>query len=213
MLITFEGPSAIGKSTLCTHLKTQFYSVPEVNELFKRPKTASNLWYYKKQLSRYSLGLNASTSVIFDGDVFQPLWYNWTYHSKDFNLADALSFYKTEIFKQTLTFPDLYIVFYCDTKRLYFRKTKDFTRKRSNFNKHLQLIPNQYRYFKFLAKHTDVNVVFIPYLDLQTTRSQVLNTINKQQLITNKTINHYQTINQIEAWLTNNKPTAWSTNY
>lgn len=76
-IICFEGPSGIGKTTMCKLLSTDFNIVPEVNLLFNRPKKAAKYWYHERQVERYELCYQSNRPSILDGDIFQPIWYNW----------------------------------------------------------------------------------------------------------------------------------------
>ncbi len=164
MIICFEGPSAVGKTHLCELLHDSFTIVPEVNLLFSREEEASKFWYYEKQVERYQMALQSPQDTILDGDVFQPLWYNWAYGfpAKFPSFRETQRFYLKQIRTQHIAFPDIYMVFQAPESLLRKRKEGDSTRKRRNFEKHLQLIHPQRRYFEFLQQHTEIRVVFMP---------------------------------------------------
>lgn len=179
MIICFEGPSAIGKTKLSESLSDQFNIVPEVNLLFERDETATKLWYYEKQVERYKLCKESGHSSILDGDIFQPLWYNWIYgYPSGFpSKQETMDFYSQMIKEGHIQFPDLYILFQADENELRQRKEADGSRARRNFEKHLKLIEPQQKYFRFLADETDIDVEFIHYTDFKTTEDLVTSLI------------------------------------
>ncbi|MEQ9266725.1 MAG: hypothetical protein RLN81_15960 [Balneolaceae bacterium] len=182
MIICFEGPSAIGKTKLSESLSDQFNIVPEVNLLFERDETATKLWYYEKQVERYKLCKESRQSSILDGDIFQPLWYNWTYgyHSDFPSRQETIDFYFQMIKEGQIQFPDLYILFQADEDELRQRKEADGSRTRRNFEKHLKLIEPQQKYFRFLAEETDVDVGFVHYTDFTATEKVVTSLIQSK---------------------------------
>jgi adenylate kinase family enzyme len=89
-VICFEGASAVGKTTTANEIakKTNTYIIPEVNLLFKRPKNESKTWYLERQVERWHTAqekLKQYDTVILDGDIFQPISYNWCFDFKLFN--------------------------------------------------------------------------------------------------------------------------------
>jgi thymidylate kinase len=163
MIFCLEGPSAVGKTTLARELSRAFgfEIIPEVNELFKRPSNPSKSWYFERQLDRWSLAAKAGNSLL-DGDPFQPLWYNWVYSQEGYESLDALSsFYRSHVRANSIRFPDCYLILTLDQKSLRVRKEGDTTRKRSNFDKHLEFIDPQKRYFDSLRNQDPERVDFI----------------------------------------------------
>jgi deoxyadenosine/deoxycytidine kinase len=154
VLLCLEGPSAVGKSTTCKRLAEQYsaYIVPEVNELFERPTPEPTYWYLERQVERWAIAqskLKTYEIVVFDGDVFQPLWYNWCFDFVNWQPLSALrDFYRQQIIEQGIGFPDGYILLCTNEADLHRRKENDITRKRSGFAKHLQIIEPQQRYFQ-----------------------------------------------------------------
>lgn len=153
-LICLEGPSAVGKTTTSKALADHYaaYIIPEVNQLFERPTPEPTYWYFERQVERWTIAqekLKTHELVVFDGDPFQPLWYNWSYNFVDWQPLEVLrDFYRQHIVAQTLGFPDAYIVLTINEIELRQRKDNDLTRKRSGFAKHLQIIEPQQRYFQ-----------------------------------------------------------------
>lgn len=183
MIVCFEGPSAIGKSSLCKLLAKQYLIVPEVNLLFKEETPSSKFWYYEKQVERHQICLKNKQPSILDGDPFQPLWYNWIYgFPAEFpNFEETTVFYSKQIFLEQLRFPDLYIVFETSLENLYQRKEKDKNRRRRHFEKHLKLIKPQKKYFEFLQEQTHLEVKFVSLNNLEAASKEVLELINSTQ--------------------------------
>ena len=156
MIICLEGPSAVGKTTTCAALAEQMSVciVPEVNALFARPAEASPTWYLERQAARWEIAQKQSANqpAILDGDVFQPLWYNWAYGFVDWQNLEALSkFFRPRIEAGTLGFPDCYVYLFTDETELRRRKEADQTRTRRNFEAHSRLVDVHPRYFSALS--------------------------------------------------------------
>lgn len=203
--ISFEGASGIGKTTLCERFKNTYSVIPEVNLLFKRSGKEDRYWYLEKQVERFDLGNKASQTAIFDGDIFQPLWYNWIYHYPAHFLSEIEihSFYEHKIKSGEILFPDLYIIFHIHEAILRERKEGDKKRQRRNFEKHLEFIKPQIKYFQFLKEFTRINVEFVEFLDLKTTFEQVDSIIRKTDVSKKNDILEYQII---QSWIKNNTP-------
>jgi len=144
-LICLEGASAVGKTSTSNEIakRTNTYIIPEVNLLFVRPKVESKTWYLERQIERWQIAqekLKTYNTVILDGDIFQPLSYNWCYDFNLFNqsLEFIARFYRNEIKEGRIRFPDKYFYLYTDPENLKYRKENDITRKRGNI--HLYLI-------------------------------------------------------------------------
>lgn len=182
MKICFEGPSGIGKTTLSTLLESEYLVIPEVNQLFKEEKNESGDWYYKKQVERFQLS-KKSNQAIFDGDIFQPLWYNWTYNypSDYYPIEKVYEFYIKEIRKKNILFPDLYILFHTSEEKLRKRKEGDKTRRRKNFEKHLKLTKSQPKYFGFMKAQFPDLVKFIDFDNLDKTKDAVKKAIEDRK--------------------------------
>ena len=165
-VVCLEGPSAVGKTTLCNFLSDVYgaYTVPEVNALFSRPAKSRD-WYLEKQVERWRLAQEKPRQhpfSVLDGDVFQPLWYNWSFDFRGLESLDALSnFYRAQIEARAVGFPDLYIILQADEKTLMDRREKDGTRQRRNFEKHLSFIEPQKRYFRAFEAFSPSSVCFL----------------------------------------------------
>ncbi len=96
--ICLEGASAVGKTTTSKYMKEKFdaFVVEEVNKLFIRPNPEPENWYFDKQVERWSIANKQDNKLlIFDGDPFQPLWYNWSYNFEGWQSLDFLNeFYR-----------------------------------------------------------------------------------------------------------------------
>lgn len=144
----------MGKTTTCKALAEQYaaYVVPEVNQLFERPRSESSHWYLQRQVERWAIAqekLKTHELVVFDGDPFQPLWYNWAFNFVDWQpLAELRDFYRQQLTEQNIGFPDGYILLSAQATQLRKHKENDPTRSRSGFEKHLQMIEPQQRYFQ-----------------------------------------------------------------
>ncbi len=199
-IICFEGPSGIGKTTMGKLLSNTYNIVPEVNLLFERPKEESKYWYYEKQVERCGLCQTFNRPSILDGDIFQPIWYNWVcnYPPNFLSKKETHEFYKTKLLEGQIAFPDLYIIFQVEEKELWIRKEKDKTRQRRNFEKHLKIIEPLKTYYHFLDQETAIAMKFIPYDDLETTKRAVLAAIAD---LDKKEVDRLKAFQQIEDWI------------
>lgn len=157
MIICLEGPSAVGKTTTCAALVeyNNAFVVPEVNALFERPAQAPADWYLERQVERWEIAQKHATNdrlVILDGDIFQPLWYNWSFGFAEYQPLSVLSaFYRPRIEAGLIGFPDHYVHLFVDVNALRLRKEADQTRSRRGFDSHLRLLQTQPRYFEMLS--------------------------------------------------------------
>lgn len=199
-IICFEGPSGIGKTTMSHLLSSDFNIVPEVNLLFQRAENEPKYWYYERQIDRYEMCQQSNTKSILDGDIFQPIWYNWvcSYPAKFLSKEETHEFYRTQLAEGRIAFPDLYIIFHVDEKELWIRKEADKTRRRRNFEKHLKIIEPLKEYWRFLDKETDLEMRFIHYTDIATTQQNVLAAIEN---LGHKKVDGLKVFKQIEGWL------------
>ncbi len=157
MIICLEGPSAVGKTTTCSALAAQnnAFVVPEVNALFERPAQAPPDWCLERQVERWAIAQKHSANgklVVLDGDVFQPLWYNWAFGFAEYQPLDALSeFYRPRIEAGKIGFPDHYVHLFIDKNELRRRKEADQTRTRRGFDSNLRLLQTQPLHFEMLS--------------------------------------------------------------
>lgn len=167
--ICIEGPSAAGKSTLAGALAGELGGlvIHEVNELFERPADDADHWYLDRQVDRWQMAIarrhSAGGAAILDGDVFQPLWYGWAYGFRKFlPLNGLVDFYRRHVSSGSIGFADHYIVLQCSEEELRRRRDADSTRRRRNFDEHLQFIAPQRRYFERLAEIDPPRVIWSP---------------------------------------------------
>ena len=204
MKICFEGPSGIGKTSLAAYLKDDFTVIPEVNVLFKEEINEGGFWYFKKQIERYQMSLR-SGKVIFDGDIFQPLWYNWSYGYPEgyFSLEKMHPYYSKIIREGKFSFPDIYFIFYASESVLRQRKEKDKTRRRKNFEKHLKLLETQRKYFGFMQECFPDLVVFMEFNTVESTAKKVGNHLGIKG---SNGQNSEHVLNTMVDWLSGNNP-------
>jgi thymidylate kinase len=165
-ILCFEGPSAVGKTTTAAVLAERgAVVIPEVNILFERPARESRTWYLEQQARRWALAMEAAAHhpmVILDGDPFQPLWYNWAYGFVGWQSLDELEgFYRPRLVQGAMRVPDLTVVFGASEAVLRARKDADPARQRRGFERHLQLVEPQRRYFAAMQAVAPSQVRFL----------------------------------------------------
>jgi len=202
-IICFEGPSGIGKTSLCQFLAHQYNIIPEVNLLFERPENASKYWYHERQVERFERCRNSNFTSILDGDIFQPIWYNWVcdYPPEFLSKVETHDFYRSKLKEGSIAFPDLYIIFHVDEKELMLRKDKDKTRRRRNFEKHLRIIEPLKKYYRFLDHETELKMTFVHYRDMNSAKNEVLSSIDSTE---KSIVDGVRIFQQIENWINNN---------
>lgn len=205
MIISFGGASAIGKTTLCQSFSNTHTIIPEANILFKDEKREGDFWYYEKQVERFQLAISSRRDAIFDGDIFQPIWYNWIYnYPPQFSSKEAThQFYLEKIMENKISFPDLYIIFFTNVENLKFRKKNDSTRQRRNFEKHLRLIEPHKKYFNFLKNETDIPVELVEYDNFESTQEKVLDLMNRYSFVNLDSVTNFK---KIVNWLEGTTP-------
>jgi hypothetical protein len=170
-VICLEGPSAVGKSTSAVALAERLRGavIPEANALFARPSDASATWYFERQADRWVMAqehLQAGRMAVLDGDPFQPLWYNWAYDFVDWQpLGITAAFYREQIEAGHIAFPYRYFLLSADEATLRSRRDGDRAatgRRRGGFERHLQFVEPQRRYFQAMKGLCDDRVEFLP---------------------------------------------------
>ncbi|MFC6964323.1 hypothetical protein [Halocatena marina] len=186
-IISLEGASAVGKTTTAEVLCDEFdaYRVPEVNALFDTSKEDSTTWYFERQCDRWEIAIEREQEhdfVILDGDVLQPLWYNWIAHGLSHERADIeefapldsiYRFYRKKLQERAVGFPDRYFFLHTDTDSLRQRKNSDETRTRRNFESHLQFTTPQRHYFEQLQTQSPERVRFVHTQSIETNCSTI----------------------------------------
>ncbi|GAA0462301.1 AAA family ATPase [Alkalibacillus silvisoli] len=206
-VICLEGASAVGKTTTSKEIarKTNTYIIPEVNLLFERPKRESKTWYLERQVERWQIAqekLREHDTVILDGDLFQPLSYNWCLDFKLFNqsLDFIYEFYQKQIKAGRIGFPDKYFYLYASKTKLRYRKENDNTRRRGNFEKHLKIVEPHQRYYEALNQ-------FVPHYVQQieaTTIDENIKVIIHNLPLPYISVNSDKLLNSIWKWLKEN---------
>src|SRR6478672_3931658 len=182
-LICLEGASAVGKTTTCQALAEQLdaYRVPEVNLLFERPHPEPIFWYFERQVERWAIAqekLKNHDLVIFDGDPFQPLWYNWAFNFVDWQPLDVLrGFYRQQLLEDKISFPDGYFLLTTQETQLRQQKENDLTRSRSAFEKHLQIIEPQQRYFQAMNQRVPGLVSWLEVTNVASNVTTIIKTL------------------------------------
>ncbi|WP_051287301.1 hypothetical protein [Paenibacillus taiwanensis] len=179
-IICLEGTSAVGKSTTCKAFAHRYhtYIVPETRELFQVSNLqgeALSKWLLERQLDRWIIAKEQSLKydyVILDGDIFK-LWYDWVFGDNGLSVQQQGAWLREKLIQQEIAFPDAYVALWIEEEELRARKEADFSKRRRNFMKHLQLVKPQLTYFTFLqglnpryvgihkATSVDSNVDFI----------------------------------------------------
>ena len=211
VLICLEGPSAVGKTTTSQALAEHYdaHIIPEVNKLFDRPTPEPPDWYLERQVERWNIAqekLQTHELVVFDGDPFQPLWYNWCFNFEGWQPLSVLrDFYRPQTIAQNIGFPDRYIILCKNEVELRQQKEHDFTRKRKGFEKHLQLIEPQQRYFQAL----NTTVPGLAYLiEAKSVEQNIENIVSHSSRIS-QPIEHRYSLSLFDAlieWLHRNHP-------
>ncbi len=122
MILCFEGAPAVGKSTLAAVLRDQagWLVLPEVNQLFGKPPPGPRRQadYLALTLKRWALaqaGMAEGRTVLLDGDVLQPLWFQACYADEDWGgLAATLDFYREALKAGRLGWPSRYVFVHVD---------------------------------------------------------------------------------------------------
>ncbi len=186
-IILLEGASAVGKTTTAEALCDEFsaYRVPEVNALFDTSKEDSTTWYFERQCDRWEIAVNRERDhefVILDGDVLQPLWYNWIAHGLSDDRADIeefapldsiYQFFREKLQERAVGFPDRYFFLHTDTDSLRRRKNGDETRTRRNFESHLEFATPQRHYFEQLQTQSPRRVRLVHTQSIETNCSTI----------------------------------------
>jgi hypothetical protein len=114
MMISIEGAPGVGKSTTAAALREGGgFVVPEVNQLFAKPRPEPATWYYERQVARWEMavfGASRGQLALLDGDPFQPLWFPWIYASEGWPQdPSAAGFFRDRIAAGQMGVPDLYV--------------------------------------------------------------------------------------------------------
>jgi hypothetical protein len=210
-LICLEGASAVGKTTTCQALAEQLgaYIVPEVNLLFERPQPEPIFWYFEQQVERWAIAqekLKNHDLVIFDGDPFQPLWYNWAFNFVDWQPLDVLrGFYRQQLIEDKIGFPDGYFLLTTQETQLRQQKENDLTRSRSGFEKHLQIIEPQQRYFQAMNQRVPGLVSWLEVTNVASNLTTIISNLPTFSQLP-KPPDWLTLFDSLIEWLSKNKP-------
>lgn len=206
-IICLEGASAVGKSTTSHYLSKECnaYVVEEVNKLFKRPNPEPKTWYFDRQIERWSIASqNSSSLVIFDGDPFQPIWYNWCYNFEGWQPLDFLNdYYRSRIREGKIGFPAKYYILHTNEGELRDRRENDPIHKRRNFEKHIKFIEPQTRYFRYVSSLKPNLVSFIEAKSVSTNASRIIKGIDNKVVMSIE--EQIELFDHLIDWLKNNK--------
>ncbi|MFE4762439.1 MULTISPECIES: AAA family ATPase [Bacillus cereus group] len=210
-IVAFEGASAVGKSTTCRELERNYgaFIIPEVNVLFERPRNEHRTWYFEKQVERWNMAVQKSQQyeiVILDGDIYQPLSYNWCFHFDIFNQPLSLieNFYKEKLINKEIGFPDQYFYLYTDDEELRKRKEFDETKSRRNFEKHLHIAKPFQRYYENLNNVTKGYCKLIEAKNVKTNEMEIMKSL--KDLKVNEEIRFdISRLDAITRWLQENR--------
>ncbi|GEK58182.1 hypothetical protein CHL76_08490 [Marinococcus halophilus] len=207
-IICLEGISAVGKTTTAEELAhtTNVCVIPEVNLLFERPRKSSNTWYLERQVERWCLAeekLKDYETVILDGDVFQPLSYNWCFDFQIYNQSlDFISeFYQKAIQAGRIQFPHKYFYLYANETNLRWRKENDQTRTRKNFEKHTGISQSHQRYYEALNQFRPG---YVKLLEAASSK-EAAKVVFHQRPLAAKDLNPEILLQNITRWLKENK--------
>lgn len=187
-LICLEGASGIGKTTTCKRIAELYnaYVIPEVNFLFQRPNPEPENWYLERQVERWQLAqekLKSYDVVLFDGDIFQPIWYNWIYEGEfPQTLPFLKEFYVNQMKRKQIGFPGVYIHLSTSETELRKRKENDTTQRRSNFEKHLRLIEPQKQYFQYMNTVSPNVVHFVDAVSIEENTKNIFDILSRLNL-------------------------------
>ncbi len=187
MKVAFEGPPAAGKSTTAKALQAsvKHFVIPEVNLLFERPETEPENWYLEHQVKRWQIAQKQETSynsVIFDGDIFQPLWFSWIFSDENWpSIEYHEEFYRKTILSGHIGFPDKYIIFSLPEderrNREYQRRKemeRDKTRIQQKYKKYQRIAEPQKKYFKAFQEKFPSRVQFLQSITLKENKESVM---------------------------------------
>lgn len=214
MLICLEGPSAVGKTSTANALgdKLHAYVIPEVNLLFTRPPCPSPNWYFDRQVERWQIAqekLATFDIVVLDGDLLQPVWYNWIYQmDSDKNLSASSEYFRSQIAKKQIALPDAYFLLSSPKDKLKSNKELDVSRNRRNFEKHLQMVAPQKAYFKKLSETEASFVHFLDSFRIESNVEKILKTLPDGNKKTQ--LNNLRTFGTITDWLNVTNPKTFT---
>ena len=178
-MVCLEGPSAVGKTSLAETL-ARIAGAAVVTELAGGPPAGAEpaSWFVAEHAAAWGRAQALAASaplVVLDGDPFKGLWYDWVYASDGAPaLTATIAAYADAVARGALDFPDMYVVLKADEAQLRMRRAGDPTRTRRNFERHLQLVGPQQRYFAALAEVAPDRLIWIDTADRDRLPERVL---------------------------------------
>ena len=169
VVLCLEGPSAVGKTTLADALGLEC-GAGVVHELDARdapPNAEAEPWFVDRHAERWRLARQRAAEsearfAVLDGDPFKGLWYNWVFADAGWPGTDVVApFYRAHLERETIGFPEAYVVLGTSVEALRSRRVNDPTRARRGFENNLRLIEPQRRYFTELAAVFPGRVIFL----------------------------------------------------
>ena len=185
LVITLEGPSAVGKTTLAAALARECGAavVPELDASGAPPIAESAAWFAERSAERWRRARKRAAGAPFavlDGDPFKGLWYNWIYADAGWQGVDEVApLYRAHLRRGTLAFPDLYVVPLATEAQLRQRRAGDPTRRRRSFELNLRMLVPQRRYFQALHAAAPERVALLDSADRDTLVARVLVAIGR----------------------------------
>lgn len=177
LIISIEGPSAVGKTSLARELERSAGAavIPELSEA-PAPGADALDWFvagHAKQLARACELRRTAEMIVLDGDPFKGLWWTWIYGSEQ-ELERVLRLHARAVELGTLFFPDLYVALQATEAQLRERCAGDPTRRRRHFDRHLLLVEPQQRYFREMHRLTPDRVLLLQTNDRESLPQAVI---------------------------------------
>ncbi|RXZ77410.1 hypothetical protein EBB07_31080 [Paenibacillaceae bacterium] len=183
MKIVIEGPSAVGKSTLCRKLVGKYNAIV-IDEIIVEPIRGYTpyeeaVFYLDKEISRWNTIVKTDKLTILDTDPQKSIWFNWSLGFKNcLSLQELDAYFRDKVRMQKIGFADLYVVLIASRKELMNRKNGDLFRERDNFDWISKANEYRERYYQYLYNVIPNHVVFIESTDLDTTFANACKTID-----------------------------------
>ncbi|MBD3918185.1 AAA family ATPase [Paenibacillus sp. PR3] len=208
MRICIEGPSAVGKSTLCRSLGERCGFIIQ-DEIIVEPIPGLSpgdtaIYYLEREVERWNAieTKGDNLMLILDTDPMKPLWFNWSQGYRDCMPLDELeAFYSGRVQSGEIGFADLYIILDADIQQLYQRKENDPFRDRDNFEWISSANEHRRRYYQYLHATMPSRVVFMDAVDKEATLELAVNNILALQHRSGSPIHPVKVFDLMMEWL------------